>query len=120
MATRSDGDLLLDFRTALVRGHAAHLHLLQTQMSRAERIHSTELREHLRRGIEELQLALSVSHSPTGTGGIPGNTTEAELVAQFRKTAPGLADGLAGGVETRKVAADLTEAMIRSKSMLPG
>jgi hypothetical protein len=120
MATRSDGDLLLDFRTALARGHAAHLHLLQTQMSRTEKFHSAELQEHLRRGIEELQLALSVSHSPTGIGGIPVNTTEAELVAQFRKMAQGLADGLAGWVETRNVAADLTEAMIRSKSMLPG
>ncbi len=120
MATRSDGNLLLDFRTALAKGHAAHLHLLQTQMSRTEKFHSTELQEHLRRGIEELQQAISVSHSPAGIGGIPANTTEAELVAQFRTMAQGLAAGLAGWVEARNVAADLTQAMISSKSMLPG
>jgi hypothetical protein len=120
MAARADGDLLLDFRTALARGHADHLYMLQNQLSRTEKFHSTELQEYLRRGIEELQQNFSVSHSPTGIAGIPANTTEAELIAQFRTMAQGLAAALAGWVETRSVAADLTDEMIRSKSMLPG
>jgi hypothetical protein len=119
IASRSDADLLLDFRAALASVHAGQLYTLQNQFSRTEKFHSAELQGYLRRGIEELQLAISVSHSPTGIRGVPANITEAELIAQFRSLAQGFAAGLAGWVEIRGVASELTEEMIRSKKMLP-
>jgi hypothetical protein len=119
MAARSDTDLLLDFRTALARVHASQLYILQNQWSRTEKFHSAELQGYLRRGIEELQLALSVNQSPTNIRGIPANATEAELLAQFRDMVRGFAAALAGWVEIRSVAAELTEGMIHSKNMLP-
>jgi hypothetical protein len=119
IAARSDKDLLLDFRQVLARIHAEHLYLLQNQFSRTEKFHSAELQDYLRRGVEELQLAISVSHSPTGIRGVPANTTEAELIAQFRNMAQGFAAGLAGWVEIRSVASALTDEMIGAKNMLP-
>jgi hypothetical protein len=120
MAARSESDLLLDFRKALARGHAEHLYLLQSQLLRTEKFYSADLQGYLRRGIEELQVALSVHHSPTDINGIPANTTEGELIAQFRSMAEGFAAGLVGWVEIRSVASTLTEEMISAKKMLPG
>jgi len=44
ISTRTDGDLLLDFRTALAKRHAAHLRLLQTQMSRTKKFNALSCR----------------------------------------------------------------------------
>jgi hypothetical protein len=64
-------------------------------------------------------MAISVSHSPAWIRGVPANMAEAELFAQFRSMAQGFAAGLAGWVEIRSVASELTDEMIRSKKMLP-
>jgi len=120
IAARSDSNLLLDFRTALGRVHADQLHILKDRFFRAEKFDSEDLLGHLRRGIDELQLAISASHSPKEIRGVPADTTEAELIAQFRSMARGFAAGLAGWVEIRNVASELTDEMISSKKLLPG
>jgi ABC-type Co2+ transport system permease subunit len=77
------------------------------------------MQQFLSRGIQELKTALSVNQSPTGIIGVPANSTEAELLAQFRDMARGFAAALAGWVEIRSAASDLADEMISAKKMLP-
>ena len=120
MAARSNADLLLDFRSELARVHAHQLHLLQDKAARAEQVQSVEWQEYLRRGVEELQEAISRVHSPVGLPGVPDNATEEELLEQFRSMAQGFAAALLGWAEIRSVASRLSEKLIDSRAMLPG
>ncbi len=119
IAARTDADLLLDYRAELARVHAHALYLLQDQYARSEKLRSGEWQGYLRRGIEEVQRAISTSQSPTGIRGIPANATEAELLRQFRDMALGFAAALAGWVEMREVAAGLATELIDSRKLLP-
>jgi len=119
IAARSDADLLLDYRTELARGHADQLHLLHSQLARSRRFSSPQWEQYLTRGIEETQRAISQSQSPTNITGVPANATEAGLLAEFREMAVGFAAAMAGWVEMRKIAADLTDELIQSGKILP-
>ena len=119
IAARSDVDLLLDFRTELARGHADQLYLLHSQLARSRRFSSPQWEQYLTRGIEETQRALTASQSPTGINGVPADASEAGLLAEFRDMARGFAAAMAGWVEMRKIATDLTDELIRSGKMLP-
>ena len=119
IAARTDADLLLDYRAELARVHAHALYLLQDQYARSEKLRSGEWQGYLRRGIEEVQRAISTSQSPTGIRGIPANATEAELLRQFSDMALGFAAALAGWVEMREVAAGLATELIDSRKLLP-
>ncbi|HEY6132200.1 MAG TPA: hypothetical protein VIV27_09280, partial [Halioglobus sp.] len=112
MASRSDSDLLLDFRAELARAHADQLYRLADQSTRTEKFQSPELQDYLSRGINEIQRTLSISQSPTNISGMPVNMTETQLLAQFRELARGFAAALAGWVEIRTVAATLTDGLI--------
>jgi len=119
IAARSDADLLLDYRTELARGHADQLHLLHSQLARSRRFSSPQWEQYLTRGIEETQRAISQSQSPTNITGVPANASEAGLLAEFREMAVGFAAAMAGWVEMRKIAADLTDELIQSGKILP-
>jgi len=119
IATRSDKDLLLDFRRELARGQANYLTALQDQLARTEKYNSEELQAYLRRGITELQEVLMATNSPAGMGGVPAGTTDADLLAQFRDIARGFSAALDGWVEMRQAASDLSAGWIESGEMLP-
>lgn len=119
MAARSDADLLLDYRAALASRHADQLYLLHSQLARSRKFSSPQWEQYLTRGIEETQSAIGRSQSPTGITGAPANATEAGLLAEFRGMARGFAAGMAGWVEMRKVAAQLTDELIQSGKILP-
>ena len=119
IAARSDVDLLLDYRTELARGHADQLYLLHSQLARGRRFSSPQWEQYLTRGIEETQRALTSQPSPTGINGVPADASEAGLLAEFRDMARGFAAAMAGWVEMRKIATDLTDELIRSGKMLP-
>jgi hypothetical protein len=119
IATRSDKDLLLDYRTELARGHADQLYLLQSQLARGSKFSSPQWEQYLTRGIEETQRAISRAQSPTGITGVPADATEAGLLADFRAMARGFAAAMAGWVEMRGVASALTDELIRSGTILP-
>jgi hypothetical protein len=92
---------------------------MQDQYARTEKFRSVEWQGYLRRGIEEVQLAISASQSPTGISGIPANATETELLREFRDMARGFAAALAGWVEMREVASGLATELIDSRQLLP-
>lgn len=119
MASRSDDDLLLDFRREQARFQADYLRALQDQAARTGQLNSSELQEYLRRGVEELQQRLVAVASPVDMRGVPEAATEAEVLARFREMATGFAAALEGWVETREVAADLVDEMIASRELSP-
>ncbi|MEM1155352.1 MAG: hypothetical protein AAGI44_14535 [Pseudomonadota bacterium] len=119
MSQRSDRDLLLDYRSALAAAHADQLRILSAKYDQTTEVTSTEWRDYLRRGIEEIERALVSSHSPTGISGVTEDATEESLLVHFRKSALGFAKGLLGWEETRKVSSDTVEEMIRSRSIYP-
>jgi hypothetical protein len=119
IAARSDVDLLLDFRTELARGHADQLYLLQSQLARGRQFSSPQWEQYLTRGIEETQRALTIRQSPTAITGVPADATEAGLLAEFRGMARGFAAAMAGWVEMRTIAADLTDELVLSGNLLP-
>jgi hypothetical protein len=84
IALRADQDLLLDYRRELAKGHADQLHVLQTQLARAEALASANWSGYLKRGIEELQLALSEAHSPTQITGVKPTAREEDVLEKFR------------------------------------
>jgi len=119
IAARSDTDLILDYRKELARGHADQLHLLHGQLARTKKLGSSEWEAYLTRGIEEVQRAISQSHSPTEIPGAAANATEAEMLAEFRTMAQGFAAALAGWVEIRDGASTLSEQLIQSRQLMP-
>jgi hypothetical protein len=119
MAARSDADLLLDFRIALAGSHASQLYLLQGQKARTEKFQSAELQEYFSRGIRELKKTIAEQQSPVINIGADYNMTEVELIAEFRNMLQCFAAALAGWVEIRRIAAELTEELISSRTMLP-
>ncbi len=120
MAARSNAHLKLDFRSELARVHAHQLHSLQNQAARTEKFQSEEWQAYLRRGIEDLQQAISVQHSVLGVKGVPDDATEEDILAEFRSSARGFAAALTGWVEIRNVASQLSEEMISSRTLVPG
>ncbi len=120
MAARSNAHLKLDFRCELARVHAHQLHSLQNQAARTEKFQSEEWQAYLRRGIEELQQAISVQHSVLGVKGVPDDATEEDILAEFRSSARGFAAALTGWIEMRNVASQLSEEMISSRTLVPG
>ena len=120
MADRSNAHLKLDFRCELAKVHAEQLHFLQDQAARTEKFQSEEWQAYLRRGIEELQQAISVQHSVLGVKGVPDDATEEDILAEFRSSARGFAAALTGWVEIRNVASQLSEEMISSRTLVPG
>ena len=119
MAVRSDAHLRLDFRSELAKVHADQLYALQDQAARTEKFQSEEWHAYLRRGIEELQQAISVQHSLLGLSGAPDDATEENILEEFRSSARGFAAALTGWVEIRNVASQLSEEMINARTLVP-
>ncbi len=119
IAARADADLILDYRKELARGHADQLHLLHGQLGRTKKLGSSEWEAYLTRGIEEVQRAISQSHSPTEISGSSADATEADVLAEFRAMATGFAAALQGWVEIRDVASALTDELIQSRKLMP-
>ena len=119
IAARSDKELILDYRKELARGHADQLHLLHGQLTRTKKLGSSQWDAYLTRGIEEVQRAISQSHSPTEISGAAADATEAEILAEFRTMARGFAAALAGWVEIRSSASALAEQLIQSRQLMP-
>jgi hypothetical protein len=119
IASRSDHDLLLDFRREHARVQAGYLNALQDQVVRTEKFNSAELKAYLERGVEELQQVLSDVNSPVGMPGVPEGTSEAALIARFRDMARSFAAALDGWVDSREAASRLVDEMIGSGELLP-
>ncbi|MEM8563523.1 MAG: hypothetical protein AAGF57_14885 [Pseudomonadota bacterium] len=119
LASRSDRDLLMDYRSALIAGLSDQLQMLMVKYEQSKHTASHEWQMYLKRGIEETQKALVTEQSPTGMGGVDANASEAMLVAEFRRMALGFADVLLGWEQMRIAASDLVDEMIRSRSMYP-
>jgi hypothetical protein len=119
MAARSDTALLLDYRTELAKVHIDQLRRQQSQFARTEKYQSAEIQDYLRRGMEEIQRAITDKQSPTAVDGDGTSLTESEILAQFRSMATDFATALSGWVEIRATASDLAEEMIGSQQLLP-
>ncbi|NQX89267.1 MAG: hypothetical protein HRT77_11445 [Halioglobus sp.] len=119
VASRSDGDLLLDFRREHARFQASYLNALQDQAERTAKFGSAELQAYLGRGIQELQQVLGEVNSPSNLPGVTGGSTDAELIARFRALALGFSGALQGWVEARDVAGPLADGMIDCGQLLP-
>jgi hypothetical protein len=119
LASRSDRKLALDFRREHALEQADYLRVLQEQLRRTEPLGSAELEAYLRRGVDELQQALTSVDSPTRMAGVPAGATEADVLARFREIAKGFAAALDGWVEMRDTAARLVDGMIDSGELLP-
>ncbi len=119
MASRSDDELLLDFRREQAKFQAGYMRALQDQAARTEQFDSPELRDYLRRGVDELQQQLGAVNSPANMVGVPEGATEAEVLASFRDMARGFAAALEGWVDTREVASRLVDEMMFSGELLP-
>ncbi|MEM8661992.1 MAG: hypothetical protein AAGF35_14000, partial [Pseudomonadota bacterium] len=119
MASRSDEDLLFDYRAALAEAQSDQLRVLSSKYAQSSQASSEEWHHYLKRGIDETQKALTSQQSPTAIPGLSEGASEASLLTEFRAMANGFAGSLFGWEETRKVASDTVEDMIRSRSIYP-
>jgi len=116
---RSDQDLLLDYRAELAKGHAQLLATLQNQLAATAKFQSAELEATLRKHLDEARKRINESQSPTGFLRDPGSSTDTQVLARFRSMAQGFAGALHGWVDTRNVAAQLSEELIASGNIVP-
>jgi len=119
IAARDDANLLLDYRTELARGHADQLHIFAAKLERAQRLPSTDWQQYLRRGVDEVQRALTHQHNLTAIEGVAQGASNEQLLAEFRDMARGFAAALAGWVETRDVASRIVDEWVAARKLLP-
>ncbi|EED30588.1 conserved hypothetical protein [gamma proteobacterium NOR5-3] len=94
IAARSDSNLLLDYRAEHARGTANALYRLKSQAGKATELPSMNWQLYLQRAIEEVEQSINEEQSPVSIQGVPKDSTEAELLDQFRGFALGWAAAL--------------------------
>ena len=94
LASRSDDDLLLDYRREQAKGQADLLLSLTSQYKAAEDLPAQSWKAYLKRALEETEQSITEIHSPEKIKGVSPGTTNAELVREFRELAHGWAAAL--------------------------
>lgn len=94
LASKSDNDLLLDYRREVAMGHARMLSTISKQKSRMSDFDSANWQGYLDRARSEMQGALQRRWGPEDIDGVPANMPIEEILAGFRSMLNGFAAGL--------------------------
>ncbi len=119
-ATRSDGDLLVDYRVVLASNHAEKLAIFtQHQRQAAQAGSTTSWDAYLQRAVEEAQRALAEPQSPVSMYTGFGDSSEQEIVDRFRRYATGFADVLEHWVAIREASVAVAGKLDESGALMP-
>ncbi|MEO0435756.1 MAG: hypothetical protein AAF098_02490 [Pseudomonadota bacterium] len=102
LATKSDPDMLLDYRREVAKSHSMLLNKITKQQASTKDFNSANWQGYLRRGVSELQAALQKEWSPKDIREVPDNKSLEEVCDGFRKMLLGYASALDAWPSIRK------------------
>tara|TARA_E500000305_G_C4027381_1_gene242630 strand:+ start:3046 stop:5058 length:2013 start_codon:yes stop_codon:yes gene_type:complete len=119
-ATRSDTDLLVDYRVAVAGDHAQKLALFAAHQRQAAHAGSTASWDaYLQRAVEEAQHSLAEPQSLLRMHGVPEGSSEQAILNRFRHYVTGFADVLEHWVTIREASVAVARKLGENGGLVP-